>query len=120
MAAGQVALPSGLESEADLPCADTALLSPLKRSPEYKALRKRVAFPKPADTWELDGLHYFVFALRREQEEPPGVGGPAALFTMRPGVTSPEAALVVTPIEGGFAEVRNVRDPETVETVPLS
>jgi hypothetical protein len=66
------------------------------------------------------GLHYFVFALAASNAEPiPGVAGPSALFTMRPGERTPAAALLVTPIPGGFAEVRDVRHPETVETLPL-
>jgi hypothetical protein len=83
-------------------------------------VRRRIAVPRPADSWDLDGLHYFVFALAASDAEPiPGVAGPSALFTMRPGERTPAAALLVTPIPGGFAEVRDVRHPETVETLPL-
>jgi hypothetical protein len=83
-------------------------------------LRKRIAIPRPADTWELDGLHYFVFALHREREETDAtVAHPAALFAMHPDGGEPQSVLVVTPVEGGFAEVRNPRHPDVVETVPL-
>ena len=50
------------------PCADTALLVPLKRSALYGSIRKRVADLKPVDSWQEDGVHYFVFQLKPDGE----------------------------------------------------
>lgn len=44
---------------------------------------------------------------------------PVAVFTMHPEETAPISVVVVTPREGGEAEVMNVREPEKVYTAPL-
>src|SRR5947207_2890597 len=86
----------------DLPCADVALLVPLKRSGEFAAIRRRVADHHHLDSWQEDGLHFFVFLLR------PAVAAgaspadsPVAVFTMHPEYTAPVAAVVVTPSPDG-------------------
>jgi hypothetical protein len=76
----------------ELPCADTALLVPLKRSGEYRALRPRVAGLSPLDHWQEEGLHFFVFALRHAAAAAEGgaavvakdVEPPVAVFAMHP------------------------------------
>ena len=87
----------------NLPCADNALLTPLKRSKDYRAIRKRVADLHPADAWQQEGFHFFVFVLRTAEgtdvmlpEEPP-----VAVFAMHPQEKQPVSAVVVTPSGGG-------------------
>ena len=105
---------------ADLPCADAALLIPLKRSREYGAIRKRVADLRPVDSWQEDQVHFFVFALRPEENAPATPEAPVAVFAMHAECTEPLSAVVVTPsLDGVQAEVRSLREPATVYTMPL-
>jgi hypothetical protein len=108
--------------EDDLPGADTKLLGPLKRSPEYRTLHPRVADIRPIDNWQQDGLHYFVFQLRAADGAPVAPeAAPVAVFTMHPEAPEPISVVVVTPSQdGGEAEVVNLRQPESGYTVPLS
>jgi hypothetical protein len=100
----------------NLPCADFALLARLKRSPEYASIRKRVADPKPVDAWQLNMLNYFLFQLRPLEDVTP-----FALFTMSWEHDGPLSALVITPdAEGKHAQVVNLRQPDSVQTVVLS
>jgi hypothetical protein len=116
VAAGPAAAPGRLaglvEDGDDFPCADFALLAPLKRSPEYRAIRKRAANPKPADAWQVDGLHYFLFELGPAAEAPAVDEAPVALFAMRIGETAPVSALLVTVNpDRTSAHVNSLRDP---------
>ena len=105
---------------ADLPCADAALLVPLKRSRAYGAIRKRVADLRPVDSWQEDEFHFFVFALRPGYSPPATFEAPLAVFAMHAESTEPLSAVVVTPSPDGVqAEVRNLREPDTVYTMPL-
>jgi hypothetical protein len=106
----------------DLPCADFAFLKPLKRSAEYRAIRRRVADPKPIDAWQDEGWHYFLFQLLPENGQPASKAmAPVVLFTMVGSDSTPVSALVITPRPGvGQAEVMNLRQPESVYTVDLS
>jgi hypothetical protein len=106
----------------NLPCADYGLLVPLKRSREYRTVRKRVADLRPIDAWEQEGFHFFVFVLRTADgadvtlPEPP-----VAVFAMHPEVQEPVSAVVVTPSsDGAEAEIRNVREPDSAYTAPTS
>jgi hypothetical protein len=102
----------------NLPCADLGLLGLLKRSPEYRAIRRRGADPKPVDAWQLDCLHYFVFKLPPTQRT---AEGPFAMFTMRWEDNGPVSVIVVTPEPGeDRVEVIDVRQPEIVQHIPLS
>jgi hypothetical protein len=102
----------------DLPCADFGLLDLLKHSPEYRAMRRRGAAPKPVDAWQSNSLHYFVFKLRPTQR---AAEGPFALFTMRWEDNGPVSAVVITVDPGeNRVEVVDVRQPETVQHIPLS
>jgi hypothetical protein len=108
--------------EDNLPCADYGLLTPLKRSKDYRAIRKRVADLHPADAWQQEGFHFFVFVLRAEHgtnsvvPEPP-----VAVFAMHPAEKQPVSAVVVTPSsDGAEAEIRNVRQPDSVYTASIS
>ena len=105
---------------ADLPCADASLLVPLKRSREYSAIRKRVADVRPVDSWQEDQVHFFVFALRPEDNAPATPEPPLAVFAMQRESTEPVSAVVVTASPDGVqAEVRSLREPDTVYTMPL-
>ena len=105
---------------ADLPCADAALLIPLKRSREYGAIRKRVADLRPVDSWQEDQVHFFVYALRPEESAPATPEPPLAVFAMHRGSTEPVSAVIVMASPDGVqAEVRSLREPDTVYTMSL-
>ena len=117
----------------DLPCADVKLLVPLKRSPEFAAIRRRVADPHHSDAWVEDGLHFFVYRLHPAEGAAPGAPGangsaprlsaaraPVAVFAMHPEFAAPVSAVVVTPSPGGAeAEIRDLRAPDNVYTAPV-
>ena len=106
------------------PCADVALLRPLKRSPEYRAIRRRVASPRPVDSWFDQELHFFVFQLQAMNGNGSGSNGaepPAAVFAMHPEAPEPISAVLITPNPNGAeAEVTDLRVPERVYSAPLS
>jgi hypothetical protein len=105
---------------ADLPCADAALLIPLKRSRQYGAIRTRVADLRPVDSWQEDQVHFFVFALRPEENTPATPEPPLAVFAMQRGSAEPVSAVVVTASPDGVqAEVRSLHEPGTIYTMPL-
>jgi len=102
----------------DLPCADASLLAPLKKSPEYRAIRPRVASPRAVDSWQDEGVHFFVFQLNPVEgaaavpDDPPVV-----VFAMHPEEPAPVSAVVVTPKPGGEeAEVVDLRQPGSAYT----
>ena len=106
----------------NLPCADYGLMVPLKRSKHYRAIRTRVADLQPADAWQQEGFHFFVFVLRVADDtqlllpEPP-----VAVFAMHPEMTEPVSAVVVTPSSNGAeAEIRDVLEPDSAYTAPIS
>jgi hypothetical protein len=106
----------------NLPCADYGLLTPLKRSRDYRVIRERVADLHPADAWQQEGFHFFVFVLRAADDtdqvlpEPP-----IAVFAMHPEVKEPLSCVVVTPQpDGQVAEVFDLRQPGAAYTVPLA
>ena len=109
----------------DLPCADSSFLAPLKRSPEFRTLRPRLAGKAPhpvIDSWLDDGFHFFVFQLA-ENEHPDGAtAGSVALavFAMHPDQQEPVSAVTVVPTEtGGHAQITDVRDPSSSYIAPL-
>jgi len=110
-----------LSEDDNLPCPDYGLLVPLKRSAEYRAIRKRVTDLLPVDGWLQEGFHFFVFELRM----PDGSGAalpepPVAVFAMHPEQKEPISAVVVTPsFKGGEAEIRDLRQPESAYMAPL-
>lgn len=102
----------------DLPCADFALLVPLKRSAEYAAIRKQVAAPRPLDAWMVGVESYFVFPLKAL--EAAGAAPSFALFKMCWETESPVIAIVATPTEsGGQVMIRDIREPERSSLVSL-
>lgn len=104
----------------DLPCADFALLVPLKKSPDYRTIRPRIANPKAVDSWQEEGLHFFVFELKPADGaavDPADL--PVAVFTMHPEEPAPISVVVVTPrSDGAEAEVVDLRQPESAYTAP--
>ena len=100
------------------PCADYALLTPLKRSREYHALRPRVSDLRPTDAWQQDGLHFFVFALHPIDGEAT-TEPPVAVFAMRPDVQDPVSAVVVRSRPDGLEpEVTPIPAAETDSAPP--
>jgi len=92
---------------------------PLKRSPEYHVVRRRVAQPLPTDSWQEDGLHFFVFELqRRDDLKTAPAEPPLAVFAMHPEATRPISAVVVTP-DDDRADVSDLRDPERTYSAPM-
>ena len=90
--------------------ADEALIVPLKKSPEYRAVRARLAGPAPTDSWEDEGLHYFVFQMRAEEGAPQGAEPPVALFIMRHGEPGPASVLIIAmEPDGDYAVVTDLR-----------
>jgi hypothetical protein len=103
------------------PCADAALLVPLKRSREYGAIRPRVADLRPVDSWQEDNLHFFVFQLRREDNEQPAQAeAPVAVFAMQQESKTPFSAVVVTPsATSDQAEIKDLRQIDRVYTAGI-
>ncbi len=102
----------------DLPCAAAWLLAPLKKSPEYRAIRPRVASPQAIDSWQDEGVHFFVFQLNVVEgaaavpDDPPVV-----VFAMHPEEPAPVSVVVVTPKPGGEdADVIDLREPGNAYT----
>jgi len=92
-----------------------ALIVPLKKSPEYRAIRPRVASPMAVDSWQDGGVHFFVFQLNPLEgavavpNDPPVV-----VFAMNPEEPGPLSAVVVTPKPGGEeADVLDLRQPDS-------
>ena len=94
---------------------------PLKRSAEYAGIRRRVAHPRAIDSWQEEGLHYFVFQLKAaEGAEATPETTPVAVSAMHPTMTEPVSAVVITPTgSGDQAEVVNLRDPDQPYTLPI-
>ena len=94
LAAAQKASGDDAGTSESLPLPDFGLLGPLKRSPQYAAIRRRVAEPLPIDAWQFDMRHYFVFSLRPDAT-PPNDGAAYAIFAMQWEDDEPVAAVVV-------------------------
>jgi hypothetical protein len=97
---------------------------PLKRSPEFRELRPRLAGKAPHpiyDSWLDDGFHFFVFVLAPARD----AGGAAAeggyaVFAMHPQSSEPVSAVTVVPTETGRdAEITNLREPGGSYLAPL-
>jgi hypothetical protein len=107
-----------------VPCADDALLTPLKSSAEFAAIGPRLLADDPLDTWQEDGLHFFVFQLQpkasagneQEAESEP----PVAVFVMSDASPAPISAVVVEPSEGSLEpEIHDLRTPDTASAEPV-
>jgi hypothetical protein len=88
----------------------------LKRSPEFRALRGRLAgaAPHPVyDSWLDDGFHFFVFVLASDGD---GAGTTEqtsfAVFAMHPESSEPVSAITIVPNDSGTeAEITNLQPP---------
>lgn len=102
----------GQEGDEHPPAADSVLLSALRRSPEYQTLEPRLAEAEPIDSWQDDGLHYFVFQLLAGDGVPVAwENAPVAVFAMSPGNPEPVSAVVVKPgPDGEQVTVLNLRE----------
>jgi hypothetical protein len=107
----------------DLPCADSSFLAPLKRSPEFRGLRPRLAGKPPHpvyDSWLDDGFHFFVFQLRNEDSRADTEAIALAVFAMHPDQREPASAVTVASTETGrHARITDLRDPESSYVAPL-
>ena len=93
---------------------------PLKRSRLYGVIRPRVADLRPADSWQQDGLHLFVFTLRPEQGGHPAEA-PVAVFTMHSELAEPLSGVIVTPRpDTAEADIEDLRLATGAYTVPLA
>ena len=108
----------------DLPCADSAFLVPLKRSPEFRELRPQLAGKPPhpvVDSWLDDGFHFFIFMLApvRGPNGAPSDGA-VAVFAMHPESAEPVSAVTVVPTgSGSDAEITDLRPPGGSYLAPL-
>ena len=106
-----------------MPCADSSFLAPLKRSPEFRSLRPRLAGTAPhpvADSWLDYGFHFFVFQLKGDEAAvmPKGVG--LAVFAMHPEQVGPVSAVTVEPTaKGGQARITDLKNPSSSYVAPL-
>jgi hypothetical protein len=106
----------------EAPCADYALLVPLKRSRQYRAVRSRVTDLRPSDAWQQDDVHFFVFALDRvEDDAPPPVEAPVAVFAMRHDGQKPVSAVIVrSRADSQEPEVRPIDEAESASAARAS
>ncbi len=83
-------------------------------------IRPRVASPRAADSWQDEGMHFFVFQLRPEHgsdaAEPPVV-----VFAMHPEEPLPVSAVVVTPrSDGQTAQITDLRQADRSYVAPFT
>jgi hypothetical protein len=109
----------------DLPCADTALLGPLKASAEFASIHARLVSDHHIDSWQEDGLHFFVFQLSAVNGPWNGHATekelPVAVFVMNVDPKELVSAVTITPLpDGQEAEIQDLSAPETVYQAPMS
>lgn len=79
-----------------LPCADDGFLPRLRRSAEFRSIRRRLVEQNPTDTWLEDGLHFFVFTLTAgAQLDYTPFDPPQAVFVFDDATRSMGSAVVV-------------------------
>jgi glycosyltransferase involved in cell wall biosynthesis len=100
------------------PGADIALLAKVHSCSEFGVLRDRLAVTAPVDSWQQDGLHFFVFQLMPEFNS--SLEPPTAVFTMSPDIPVPLSAVVITPrTDSGEAEIKDLCNAETAYAAAL-
>lgn len=99
----------------DLPCADEALLAPLRRTWEYRSTRKQMTSEQPLDTWQDEGAHFFVFELKPDETLDFTPLDPAvAVFVMTAESGELLSAVSVTPsLDGSEAVIDDLRRQES-------
>ena len=81
---------------------------------------KRVAHPKPVDSWQVSVMHCFVFQLKPPDDAPASAGVPYTLFSMSYEYDGPVTALVITLDKSGtHVQVENLLQPGVVQTASL-
>jgi len=98
----------------ELPGADDGLRVVVESSPEYQSLLPRLAALEPADSWQADLRHHFVYRLKPETDGE----GATALFVASWEAYAPLMAVVVIPDpDGGEPRVVDLRARFTVDKV---
>jgi hypothetical protein len=96
---------------------------PLKRSREFRGVRKRLAGEAPhpvVDSWLDEGFHFFVFQLDSEKSGARPQDIALAVFAMHPDQKRPVSAVTVVPTEDGLhARITDVRNPKSSYVAPL-
>ncbi|HEX6507630.1 MAG TPA: hypothetical protein VF221_08370, partial [Chloroflexota bacterium] len=95
--------------------ADLALLIPIKQSREYGAIGGGVTDPDLVDSWQEDGLHFFVFQLVATDHAETSSEPSTAVFVMRPEDAELVSAVVVAPGDEPDADVIDLRHPEQMD-----
>jgi hypothetical protein len=121
----QYSIVSDAAVSAELPCANLALLTPLKASAEFTTIAPRLAADRPLDAWQEDDLHFFVFQLRpddgEEMEHEAESESPVAVFVMDSASDAPISAVVVRPSgDGAEVAVHDLRTPGGDSMTPTS
>jgi hypothetical protein len=96
--------------------ADGRSLAAIEDSDEYRAIQSRLTVPWPVDSWQEDGLHFFVFELRAADDADPAPEPPTAVFVIRPDPVEVVAAVVVTP---RAPEISNLKQTESIHSPVL-
>lgn len=92
----------------------------MKRSLHYRGLHPELQAPVPSDAWHDDRWAFFVFDLRRENEEDLGSGSRVAIFALKLPERELEAVKVITiDTELAKAEVEDLQDAGQQLSVPL-
>jgi hypothetical protein len=91
--------------------ADLILLTPLKQSPEYWRIRRRMIRPGPIDSWQQNGLHFFVFKLRpAANQATDSAKMPVALFVIQKTELKLISVSIITPNpDGQSAKIEDLR-----------
>jgi hypothetical protein len=108
----------------DLPCADPSFLVALKRSREFRTLRRQLAgrAPHPVyDSWLDEGFHFFVFVLAPvDRGDGSRAEGGVAVFAMHPESPEPVSAVTIVPTQTDrHAEITNIKEPGGSYIAPL-
>jgi peroxiredoxin len=96
---------------ADALPADVDLLMPLHQSKEYRSISDHLASPQLADSWQEDGLHYFVFELSEPNRGEQGTEPATAVFIVQPDPTEVVSAVIVSPNSGQDPDIIDLREP---------
>jgi hypothetical protein len=88
-------------------------------------IQPRLSGNEHVDSWQEDGLHFFVFQLNPADGSmnghTPATEPPVAVFVMHPDEREPVSAVVVTPLPNGQeAEIHDLRTPDTVYQAPMA
>ncbi|HEX6508016.1 MAG TPA: hypothetical protein VF221_10320 [Chloroflexota bacterium] len=91
--------------------ADGRFFEAVESSSEYRGIQSRLTVPWPVDSWQEDGLHFFVLELRAVEDAEPAPEPPTAVFVVQPDPVDLVAAVVVTP---RAPEITNLRHTESI------